>query len=343
MLQNKKILCLLSTLLLFFGSFSAADALANSSISFQSVGVTINLAYPLEAHPADIISHNLTITANSALTIQNFTIAIYAPVNSSTQLVKTQSLTSFDLQQNQNFTSNLSLNLPSATNGTLSCLIYLQTDNSTDFFSTTFYTTQVSSLTFSEMQKTYNELLANYTTLQSTYNSLLQNYNGLLANYSTLLTDYTTLQSKYDSLSTSYNSSTATYQALLKTYNDQSVDYNTLNSHYQTLLANDNGLQVDYGLLNSSRNLIQASYNALNESYTSLNQTYITLKSQLNDFNQTIINSEGALNSDRIVMGIFIVALVCLIVVIAYIKKKQPNPYLVIRKETVTVNPDQKQ
>jgi len=342
-MQTTKTLCLLCTLLLFFWSLTTADALANSNVSFQSVGVTINLAFPPEAHPTDNISHNLTITANSALTIQNFTIAVYAPVNSSSQLVKTQTLTSFDLQQNQNFSSNLALTLPSATNGTLSCFIYLLTDHSADYFSATFYTTQISSLTFSEMQKTYNELVANYTTVQSAYNTLLQNYDGLLANYSSLLSDYTSLQNKYDSLSTDYNSSVASHQALLKTYNAQLGEYTTLNSNYHTLQGKDNALQTDYDLLNSSRYLIQASYDALNATYTSLNQTYVDLESQIRNFTQRISDSENALNSDKIVMGIFIATLVCLIALIAYMKKKETNPYLVIRKETVTVKPDQNQ
>jgi len=137
-MQTTKKLCLLSTLLLLFGSLYTADASANSNVSFHGVGVTINLAFPPEAHPTDNLSHNLTITANSALTIQNFTIAIYAPVNSSWQLVKSQTLTSFDLQQNQNFTSSLALNLPPETNGTLSCVIYILTDRSADYFSASF-------------------------------------------------------------------------------------------------------------------------------------------------------------------------------------------------------------
>jgi uncharacterized protein YlxW (UPF0749 family) len=342
-MQITKTLCLLGTLLLFFGSLTTVNASVNSNISFQSVGVTINLVFPSEVHPTDNISHNLTITANSALTIQNFTIAVYAPVNSSSQLVKTQTLTSFDLQQNQNFSSNLAITLPSATNGTLSCFIYLLTDHSSDYFSTTFYTTQVNELTFSEMQRTYNELVANYTALQSNYNSLFQNYNSLLANYSNLLSEYSSLQNKYDSLSTNYNSSLASHQALLVTYNSQLADFNSLNSNYHTLLDKDNALKTDFDLLNSSRYLIQASYDALNASYTALNQTYNSLESQISNFTKRISDSENALNSDKIVMGIFIAILVCLIALIAYLRKKETNPYLVIRKETVTVKPDQNQ
>ena len=342
-MQTLRMFCLLCTLLLFFAFLPTGYALTNSAVSFQSVGVTINLSFPSEAHPTENVSHNLTITANSALIIQNFTIAVYAPVNSSSQLVKTLTLTSVDLLQNQNFSSNLAIMLSSATNGTLFCFIYLLTDHSSDYFSTTFYTTQVSSLTSSEMQRAYNELVVNYTALQSNYNALLQNYNSLLANYSNLLSEYAELQNKYESLSTNYNSSLASHQALLVTYNSQLADYNSLNSNYHTLQSKDNALKADYDLLNSSRYLIQASYNALNATYAALNQTYNTLESQVSNFTKRISDSENALNSDKIVMGIFIATLVCLIALIAYLRKRERNPYLVIRKETVTVKPDQNQ
>ncbi len=341
-MQNKKAVLFLSILLFFSGFLCNVNALStNQSISFHSVGITINLTFPEEAHPLDNISHNITITANTALTIQNFTIFIYAPVNSTWQETKNQTITSFDLVQNQNFTSRISFNLPQETNGTLYCFIYVLTDQSADNFSTTFYTTHVSELTFTEMQSKFNELLSNYTILQTDYNALLQDYNILLANYSSLLTNYEIIQNKYNSLSIDYNNSIATYQILLNTYNSLSTEHSTIISNYGTLQNKYNILQTNYESLNSTRYNVQASYDSLNATYRSLNQTYVNLETQIIELNQKINQSENQLSNDRILMLIFIVTLACLIVFIAYIKRKKTEPYLVIRKETVTMKPEE--
>ena len=340
-MQIKNIACFLSVLLFFSGSLFTVDALPDQSISLHGVGITINLTFPEEAHPLDNISHNITITANTALTIQNFTIFIYAPVNSTWQEVKNQIITSFDLLQNQNFTSRAGFILPQDTNGTVWCFIYVLTDQSIDYFSATFSTTRVSELTFSEIQSTYHELLSNYTILQSNYNILLENYNILLSNYSGLLTDYESLLSEYNSLSTDYNYRVGIYEALQNTYNSLSAEHNTLNSNYETILKKYNSLQSNFDSLNSTRNSLQASYDSLNNTYRSLNQTYFNLKTQNDDFNQTINESKKALSSDKIVMFVFIVTLVILILIIAYIKRRKTEPYMVIRKETVTMKPDE--
>jgi hypothetical protein len=100
-------------------------------------------------------------------------------------------------------------------------------------------------------------------------------------------------------------------------------------------------LQSDYDSLNSTRYNIQASYDSLNNTYRSLNQTYVNLESQIKELNQRIALSDRALNNDKVLMLIFVVTLVCLIAIIAYIKRKGTAPYLVIRKETVTVKPDE--
>jgi hypothetical protein len=336
-MQTKNIAFFLSILLFLSGSLFIADALPDQSASFHGVGITINLTFPEEAHPLDNISHNITITADTTLTLQNFEIFIYAPVNSIWQEIKNQTITGIDLLQNQNFTSRAGFILPQDTNGTIWCLIHVLTDQSVDYCSATFSTTRVSVLTFTEMQSTFNELLSNYTILQSDYASLLQDYNALLANYSGLLTDYETLQSKYNSLSTDYNYRIGIYESLQNTYNHLLAEHNTLNSKYGVLLNTYNSLQSNFDSLNSTRYSIQASYNSLNNTYGSLNQTYFNLKTQINELNQRISLSETTLNSDKIIMFIFIMTLVILISIIAYIKRKKTEPYMVIRKETVTM------
>ena len=343
-MKIKKIACFLSLILFFSGSLCTIDALSNPSVSFHGVGITINLTFPEEAHPLDNISHNITITANTAVKM-NFTIFIYATVNSSLQEVFNQNITSFTL--NQNLTSPLEFILPQEANGKLVGFIYVQTDQSIDYFSTTFYTTHVSTLTFTEMQSRFNEILANYTILQSNYGALLQDYDGLQASNSGLLTDYdglqanySTLLNEYNSLSTDYNNRVATYGTLLNTYNSLSTEHNTLNSNYGALLNNYNALQLNYDSLNSTSYGVQESYEALNATYRSLNQTVVDLETQTIELNQEKSKSADALSNDRIVMFIFIATLVILIALIVYIKRKQAEPYLVIRKETVAVKPD---
>jgi hypothetical protein len=101
-------------------------------------------------------------------------------------------------------------------------------------------------------------------------------------------------------------------------------------------------LQSDYDLLNSTFYSVQGNYTDLQAVYDALNQTYTDLLSDLNNLQERISDSESNLNTDRIVMFIFVVTVACLIALIIYIKKKEPEPYVVIRKETVAMKPDEK-
>ena len=53
-------------------------------------------------------------------------------------------------------------------------------------------------------------------------------------------------------------------------------------------------------------------------------------------------NLQGTADTDQIVMFIFIVTVACLIAIIIYTKRKQPKPYVVIRKETGAIKPNEK-
>jgi predicted nuclease with TOPRIM domain len=408
-MRIKNVVYLFGLLLLFSGFVYRAEASSINSVSFHGVGVTIDLAFPEEAHPAESITHNLTITANTVLTL-NFTIIIYAPVNSSWQEVQTPlNLTNFPLQKETSLPILLSFNLPQQANGTLKCFIYVLTDQSADYSSYTFYTTDVRTLTYNELLSEYTELLANYTTLQGEYNELsanysellsahnelLANYNSLLADYATLLDSYNLLLIQYETLNSTYNLLSVGYGTLNSTYTSLSVEYDTLNSTYNVLLGKNNVLQSDYNSLNSthyslqtnynsldanynvllgqnnvlhsdynsleaSHNVLlgkydvsqsnydelnstqydlQTNYNSLRVNYTSLNQLYTALENDVNDLRQRIEVSEKALSSDQIVMAIFTIAVGALVALIAYIKRKKPEPYVVIRKETVSLKP----
>jgi predicted nuclease with TOPRIM domain len=334
-MQAKKIGYFL-TLLLLSGLICSVGA-STTTLSFRGGGVTVDLTFPEEAHPAESIWHNVTITSSTATTLRNFTVVIKAPVNSSwVEIFNAQDTFSKPLPVSY----NLTLSLPQGTNGTLQCFIYVNT-SSIDDLSTMFYTTRVSELTFSEMQSLYYEMLANYTSLQTDYETLLNEYNDLLANYTSLFANYTALLSERNDLLAKYNDQVATYESLLNSYDKLSDDYESLNSNYRSKINEYNALQTDYKSLNSTHHSLQANYTNLQAVYDELNQTYTNLLNDLNSLRKRISDSESELNSDRIVMFIFIVTVACLIAFIIYIKRKQPEPYVVIRKETVAMKPDE--
>ena len=338
-MRTKKVVCFFTMLFLFSGLMCSVNASPDSHVSFIGGGITIDLTYPEEAHPLESIMHNVTITANVNLTLQNFTMVIYAPVNSSWQEATSVILSSRDMTENQNRIEEIRFTLPQGTNGTLNCLVYVQSNQTANTLAYMFYTTRVSELTFSEMQALYNEMLGKYTGLQADYDTLLGEYDSLKANYTILLANYTALLSENNQLVNDYNSQVSTYSALLDKYNELSDEYDALNTEYYAKIGELGDLQTNYNELNITRYDLQASYNAsyntLEAAYTALNQTYTELQRDLNSLQGRFNASEGTVSTDRVVMFIFIVTLAALILFIIYIKRKKQEPYIVIRKETV--------
>jgi hypothetical protein len=332
-MQAKKLGCFLGILLLFSAFMGSVNA-EPTTVPFHGVGVTIDLSFSDEAHPGDSIWHNATLTANKPINL-NLTLVVNAPVDSIWQEATSWSLSNRVLPENATLSEEMNFQLPSNANGTLQCYIYVSTNQSTDYLSATFYTTRVSVLTFSEMQSLYNEMLANYT-------SLVEDYNGLLGNYSALLSDYEALLSQNNALSAQYASEVSAYETQKANYNALSTDYGNLESSYKALSNNYNGLQSDYASLNSTRNNIQGNYTLLDAAYKALNQTYVSLTAELNQLNAKITQSDNNLSTDRILMFVFVAAIAGLIGFIIYLKRKQAEPYVVIRKETVAVKQDEK-
>ncbi|MBN1245708.1 hypothetical protein JXA31_08970 [Candidatus Bathyarchaeota archaeon] len=331
-MRAKKIVCFFSVLLLFSVLMCSVDALSDTTVSFRGGGVTIYLTYPDEAYPNTNITHYVTINSSTTVTLKNFTVVIKALVNSSWQeILNGMNVYGIPPQLPQYY--NLTLPLPQDANGMLQCFIFVNT-SIIDDLATTVYTTLVSEPTFSEM-------LANYNSLQADYQSLLNDYDGLLANYSSLFANYTALLSEHNQLITDYNSKVAAYTSLLAQYNKLSDDNNALYDNYMAKLSELGALQTDYEDLNSTRYSIQASYNTLQAVYDGLNQTYIDLQKELTTLQQRINDSVGELNIDRVIMFIFTVAVAALIAFIIYLKRKKEEPYVVIRKETVSMKSDE--
>ena len=312
MLKNRihyfLLVVLLNSLLL-----SGTLAISTSSLAFHGVGLTVNLDYPEEAHPTEEIYHNVTITSQADLTISNLTLTIYGTVNQTQQEITNLALFSWklDLNNNNTLTNQINFTIPQDTFERLYCTLYAKTSQDIDYFFTSFYTTHVHTITFSELLIDYNLLLTEIGNNLILYESLNQTYYDLIK--------------QKDNLNSNYNK-------LYSDYQDQ-IDINKL-------------LESEYASLNLNTTKIQESYVSLNNNYTSLNQTNTELEQEITILNQEIdlldqeiSVSKNSLDIDRNLMIVFIIILVSLIGLIIYLRNKQKEPYVVIRKETVSVKP----
>ena len=326
-MHSPKKVYVLIALVLFSTLIVQVWASPNPTLTLQGGGITIDLTYPEEAHPEENIWHNATITANTAVTLNNLTMVIQAPVNSTWQTVFTgKDERNIFMQENSSFQWSMGpLLLPPNVNGTVQCFIFLKT-SSVDNISTTIYTTHVSELTFSEMQTLYN----NYETLLANFNDLSNNYTISVEALNLLTTQHAELQKKY-------NSEIAAYNSLLNSKDQISQEYNNLNANYKAKLTELSASQSDYETLNTTKNNLQTSYTTLQNVYNNLNQTYGNLLAQLS----TLQEEANELPISRTLLFIALMAVAGLVALIVYLKRKKPEPYMVIRKETVTVPQDE--
>jgi len=349
------------SVILFFAFVYAVYALPVTTISFHGVDVTIEITFPEEAHPTESITHNVTITSNTAVTLRNFTVVIEASVNSSRQeIFYAQDTFSKPLPTSY----SLPILLPQETNVTLQCFIYVNTTQSADYLFCEFYSTHVRTLSFNELLSEYNTISSKYTTLIANYQTLTNQYNELLADHTSLLADYRTLLNEHDELSlnysrlitdygalqsennelfansstlmsdfetlvsqhnqllTDYNDRVAAYDSLLRSNENLTNEHNTLNSNYNLLLDDYNTLQTDYDLLNSTRHNLQAEYNSLQNVYNALNSTYTNLQTEVVDLQERIGFFENALDINRILLFIFAISTGVLVLVIFYVKRR---------------------
>ena len=307
-MQGRSLVCSLVMLFSLFCFIFVLDAsMPTSDVSFHGGGLIVSLAFPEEAHPAESIIHNLTITAKASLTLENFTIVINAFVGSSWQQAYKEQILLQDMLQNESLSRQNRFTLPQNTHGRLNCFMHILTDRVSDYLSYSFYTTEVRVSTYGELLVQYNKLLANYTNLLADYEMLLESYNELSVEHSTL---------------------NSTYNSLLHEYNTLRSTYNSLNSTYY-------GLQASHDSLSSS-------YDSLSTEYNSLNQTYVALENEINNLLQQIEASRTELNNTRNLIYLFVGTTVALIALVIYIRKKRKEPYIVIRKETVAVKQNDK-
>lgn len=303
-MRVKTVVSLVIILVFLFGLINDVGALLVNNVSFRGGGVNVNLSFPEEAHPIENTTHNLTITSLTSLVLQNFTLVIKVLSNMSWQNVYQEQILSQNMQQNEDLTRRMIFNLPQEAHERLNCYMYILTDQISSPLTYTFYTTHVRTITYSELLSKYSELLANYSSLQAECETLIESYNALSTQHSALNSTYTLLLGQYNSLQ-------ATYTSLNSSYFGQKADYDAL----------------------------EASYNSLEASYITLNQTYSALKAENDDSRNTIGASNTELTMTRNLMYIFIAVTVALVALVIYIKKKKPDPYIVVRKETVALKP----
>src|SRR3990172_9577865 len=182
-MQAKKVVYLLSVLLLLSGFALSVGAQPTNTVSFRGVGVTIDLTFPEEAHPTDSILYNVIIRANTELTLKEFSMVVKMWVNSSWQeIFASDTYRNILLPNNNSLFLPMNFQLPPEANGTLQCFMYVRTQRgqAIDDASYTFYTTLVTQVTFSELRSEYDKLLANYSRLKAD----LVDYAQLLTNYS---------------------------------------------------------------------------------------------------------------------------------------------------------------
>ena len=335
-MQTKRTVVFFSVLLVLSILPCSVSASSNATVSSSGGGVIIELTYPEEAHPNVTITHNIMITATAPTALQNFTAIIKTSVNSSwVEVFNAQDTFSQPLPKSY----NLTIQLPEQANGKLLCFIFVNT-SSIDDLSTTLYTTLVSEPTSSEMRVLYYEMLANYTSLQEDYEALLEDYNGLVVNYSSLLVNYTSLLTEYDVLSGLYDDQVSAYQKKLSEYNALSDKYNNLQDDFESKSNELSVLKTEFNDLNETHYELHANYTSLETNFNDLKSTYTGLFDDFENIQNSLYDKQGELNSDRIVMIIFVISCAVLIAFIIYLKRNKQDPYLIIRKETVSMKSD---
>jgi len=213
----------------------------SSTVSFTYGYIWGSLEFPEEAHPADTIMCNLTITAYIDVNVYNFTLEISGLAGEKWQTLQTEQISRY-LAQGENHTSHVRVTLPQNTSDRLLYVIEASTDKG--FGKTTFYGTYVRTISHDELSNLYDELLANYSMLRTDYDQLLTNYYALNLTYSSFVREYNTMQASIDSLNSSYRSLTVNYSSLASSYDSLQEHYNYIKGKYDSAAGELNIVRI---------------------------------------------------------------------------------------------------
>ena len=306
-----KTLVSLLTLLIFLSGFCIHNvgALLTSSVSLQgNVGFVIDLVFPEEARPADLITHNLTLTATTSVFWFNVTLVVKALVDANWQQVYNVDIPSRSVTTDEKIYEQGTFTVPKGAHDRLYCFVHVSTQAYTTSreASYIFYTTQIRSVTYDELLNDYNELL--------------NDYNGLMANYSGLLADHKALLESYDELSARYSALNPNYTLILDQYSSLQTAYSSLNSSYHSQKESYDALRADY--------------DSLQASYSMLNTTCNALRTENSNLGRLVGSANSELSLSRNLMYAFIAAALVLGAIAIYVKRKKP-PVVYIRKQEV--------
>ncbi len=274
-MKARGIVCLVAIMFSLSLPIPKASALSVGNTSFRGAGVILDLDFPKEAHPADSITLNLTITALTGLKVQNFTLLIEVFVDTGWQQTYREQVLSLSMVQNDTLKKMVWFTLPLDSQEALRCYMYVQTDKAPGLPQTyIFYTTYVRTKTYDELLANYTELRADYVALDAQYKELNSTHNSFVANYSRLLTEH--------------------------------ANYTALKTSYETL---------------------ETDFRALNQSYYSLMEE--------KEFRNTVAD----LAVTKTILYVLVVIVLALVALIIY-RKISSKPYVILRKETVSMKPD---
>lgn len=221
----------------------AAKASQFNTVFFTYGFVWGSIEFPEEAHPADTITCNLTISAYIDVNVYNFTLEISGLTGEKWQSLRTQIISQY-IKQGENLTTSVTVTLPQNTSERLRYTVEASTDKG--FGKGIFYATYVRATTYDQLSSLYDALLLNHTMLLADYDQLLTKYNTLNLTYSSLASEYYAIQARYNSLNFSYESLNASYSSLTSSYGTLQQDYAYLKGKYDASI----------GELNIVRNLM---------------------------------------------------------------------------------------
>ncbi|MGQ9550810.1 MAG: hypothetical protein ACUVUE_00145 [Candidatus Bathycorpusculaceae bacterium] len=301
------------SVILFGICVNEAGASQANSISLQgNVGFTIDLVFPEEARPGDLVTHNMTLTATTAVFWFNVTLVVKALVNVDWQQVYSVEVPSRSVPANEKISEQGMFTVPEGVHDRLFCFVYVSTQTyaASGEASYTFYTTQIRSMTYDELLNGYNELL--------------NDYNQLMANYSRLLADYEALLESHDELSIRYDALNSNYTLMLDQYESLQTAYSSLNSTYYSQKESQ---EESYDSLRADCDSLQASYSALNA-------TCNDLRTENSNLGRLVDSARSELSLSRNLMYASIATALALGAFALYVVRKKP-PVVYIRKQEV--------
>ncbi len=190
-MKPKVIACTVVILCLLSSSILNTNAQPAGNVSLEGAGVVMYLEFPKEAHPTETLTINLTITAQTGLKLQNFTLVIEVLVDTGWQQVYKEQVLSLSMVQNGVLERSVWFTLPQNSHEALRCNVYVGTDKAPGLPPNyIFYITDVRTMTYNDLLLNYSRLLADYELQLDRYNALSLKYDGLDSTYNSLNNDY---------------------------------------------------------------------------------------------------------------------------------------------------------